>query len=113
MKKIRHTFLESVRSERPVGYVTDLTQAATSVDEDFIYITIQNWNAVQKKHFPENPRLIPEEPRGLGDVVETVFKPIARALGADCIDPESQTLKPESGCAKRRDNLNKAVPFKK
>ncbi len=44
--------------------------------------------------------------RGLGDVVETLAKPIARALRLDCLD-ENDKLKPESPCAKKRDALNR------
>ncbi len=42
----------------------------------------------------------------LGDAVSTVATPIARALKMGCIDPETNQLRPESGCAKMRDNLN-------
>ncbi len=42
----------------------------------------------------------------LGDAISTVATPIARALKLDCIDPETNQLRPESGCAKMRDNLN-------
>lgn len=47
------------------------------------------------------------EPRfGLGDLVHAVAKPIAVALGLDCIDPATRELRPESPCAKRREKLN-------
>lgn len=49
-------------------------------------------------------------PRGLGDLVERVAKPIAKALRLPCLD-ENHNLRPESPCAKRRDRLNKAFPF--
>ncbi len=42
----------------------------------------------------------------LGDAISTIATPIARALKMDCIDPETQQLRPESGCAKMRNNLN-------
>jgi hypothetical protein len=45
-------------------------------------------------------------PRGLGDLVETAAKPIAKALKLDCLD-SSGNLKPESGCAKRKAALNR------
>ena len=41
----------------------------------------------------------------LGDAIETLAKPIAKALHLGCLD-ESGELRPESGCAKRRDFLN-------
>lgn len=43
---------------------------------------------------------------GLGDKVEAAVKPMAKALKLPCLD-EQGNLKPESGCAKRRDALNK------
>jgi len=46
-----------------------------------------------------------EMPR-LGDMVESLAKPIAKALRMPCLDKDGK-LKPESGCAKRRDALNK------
>jgi hypothetical protein len=56
---------------------------------------------------------IPEQKpklRGLGDVIERAMKPIASVLKMNCLDAEKK-LKPESPCAKRREALNKAVPF--
>jgi hypothetical protein len=43
---------------------------------------------------------------GLGDLIERAVKPIARALKSDCLDVH-HNLKPDSGCAKRRDALNR------
>ena len=42
----------------------------------------------------------------LGDMVEAAAKPIAKALHMSCLD-EKGNLRPESGCAKRRDSLNR------
>ncbi len=42
----------------------------------------------------------------LGDKIASVATPIARALKMPCIDPVTKQLRPESGCAKMRDNLN-------
>jgi len=41
-----------------------------------------------------------------GDQLEKLFKPIAKALGLPCLDA-SGTLRHDSGCAKRRDKINK------
>jgi len=43
----------------------------------------------------------------LGDTVARVATPIARALRLPCIDPATQHLRPESGCAKRKAALNR------
>ena len=50
--------------------------------------------------------------RGLGDVVERLAKPIAIALKMQCLD-ENKQLRPTSPCAKRRDAMNKLLPFNK
>ncbi len=49
--------------------------------------------------------------QGMGDVVERLAKPIAKALHLPCLD-ETNQLRPESPCAKRRDAMNKLMPFK-
>ena len=43
---------------------------------------------------------------GLGDKVEALVKPIAKALKLPCLDKTGK-LRPDSPCAKRRDRLNK------
>lgn len=48
---------------------------------------------------------------GLGDIVEKLGKPIARALKLPCLD-KAGNLRPESGCAKRRDALNRLTSGK-
>lgn len=40
-----------------------------------------------------------------GTVIEHLVKPIGRTLNLSCYDDQGQ-LKPESGCAKRRDAIN-------
>ena len=46
----------------------------------------------------------------LGDKVAAVATPVARALGLECIDPETKQLRPESRCAKRKQFLNGEDP---
>lgn len=57
---------------------------------------------------PKNSKL-----RGLGDAVSAVATPIAKALHLSCFDLATGELRPESECAKQRDALNAAVPFRK
>lgn len=45
---------------------------------------------------------------GLGDLVEKLAKPIARALRLKCLD-ERANLRPESKCAQRRAALNRIM----
>lgn len=47
-----------------------------------------------------------ENHRGLGDIVETLAKPIAKALRMKCLD-ENGNLKPNSRCGKRKQFLNR------
>jgi hypothetical protein len=46
-----------------------------------------------------------------GDAIAAVATPIARALKLPCIDPATKELRPESGCAKMRQNLNNGMTF--
>jgi hypothetical protein len=41
-----------------------------------------------------------------GDLIEQLAKPVARALDLPCLDPQGN-LRPESGCAQRRDAINR------
>jgi hypothetical protein len=43
----------------------------------------------------------------VGDTISLIATPIAKALKLPCIDPKTGKLKLESGCAKRRDALNR------
>ena len=54
------------------------------------------------------PEECPHGVRGLGDIVEHLAKPIARALGLPCLDERSR-LRPDSPCAKRRNAMNRAT----
>lgn len=47
--------------------------------------------------------------KNLGDKIASVATPIARALKLPCIDPVTNELRPESGCAKMRQNLNNGM----
>jgi hypothetical protein len=42
----------------------------------------------------------------LGDAIEKAVKPVAQVLNLPCLD-QYGNLRPESGCAKRRDSINK------
>lgn len=44
----------------------------------------------------------------LGDLISSVATPLARTLDLNCIDPTTRQLRPESNCAKMRDQLNAA-----
>ncbi len=44
---------------------------------------------------------------GLGDRIAKIATPIAKVLKSNCIDQITGQLKPESGCGKRRQMLNR------
>jgi hypothetical protein len=41
-----------------------------------------------------------------GNAIASIATPIARMIGADCIDPATNDLRPESPCAKAKRRLN-------
>lgn len=47
--------------------------------------------------------------KNIGDKIAAAATPIARTLKMDCIDPATQQLRPESGCAQMRNNLNQGM----
>lgn len=51
--------------------------------------------------------------KGAGDVMHSIVKPFARAIGSDCIDPKTGELKPDSRCGKSVAKLNEQFPAKK
>lgn len=44
--------------------------------------------------------------RKIGDKISSVATPIANALNLNCVDKQTGDLKPDSTCAKVRDDLN-------
>lgn len=100
---IKNHVIERDAAHRPEGFIEAMRAAgkeARSGVDLHVHDMIKVYNA-----FPEN------KPRGLGDVVEKIAHPIAKAMGLPCIDKETDSLKPESPCAKRRDWLNKNFPM--
>ncbi len=49
--------------------------------------------------------------QNLGDKIAAVATPIARAMKLGCVDPVTRELRPDSGCAKMRDDLNAGMTF--
>lgn len=47
---------------------------------------------------------------GAGDVIEMLAKPIAKLMKIPCLDAEGK-LRVGSGCAQRRDAMNKMLPL--
>ncbi len=43
----------------------------------------------------------------LGDAIATIATPIARTFNIPCIDPQTNNLRSDSGCAKRTDAINR------
>ena len=53
----------------------------------------------------KNGETVDPKTTGLGDIVERLAKPIAKALHLPCLD-KTGNLRPESGCAKRKKLMN-------
>jgi hypothetical protein len=92
----------------PEAYAAEL-RAAGKVDGEFILVPLSKALLIRSRY---RPRKEAAKVRGLGDVVHMVAKPIAKVLGLSCIDKMTGGLKPQSPCAKRREMLNRAIPFK-
>jgi hypothetical protein len=93
MIRINADSLEEMRAQRGEAFAREIAGQAT-FDGTYYVLPLENWQAAVRK------------PRGLGDWVERVVKPIARVLRLACLD-KNGNLKPDSGCAKRRDWLNR------
>lgn len=102
--------IHAAAADRPAGYVQDVLSHGEVSGE---WLVISNEALAQLREKYRTGESMPEMPRtkGLGDLVSKVATPLARALRLPCIDPETHNLRPESGCAKRRDALNAALPF--
>jgi hypothetical protein len=72
---------------------------------DNLTFTAAEWSALSRKYSLYHRR----NRTGLGDRIERAVKPVARALRLKCLD-EAGNLKPDSGCAKRRDAFNRRFP---
>ena len=100
--RLRVTKIEERASERPPGYLEAVLSRGV-IDGEFLEIpdeALAELRDIYRDPLPAPPR------RGLGDLVAMVATPIARALNLPCIDPETQDLRPDSPCARRKAWLN-------
>jgi len=65
-----------------------------------------HWGRYEIAGCEDKNRVVPDERTALGDKIAAIATPIARALKMPCIDPETKTLRPDSGCAKMKARLN-------
>lgn len=63
----------------------------------------------EKGPFRDNPA---PKIEGFGDLVSFVATPIAKAIGMPCVDKKTGRLREDSGCAKRKNALNKLIPLR-
>lgn len=82
--------------------------AVGKVEGEYLVLPLVAAQAIKNRHRPQ-----PKKLRGLGDLIHRIALPIAKALKLGCVDPATNQLRPESPCAKRREQLNKAVSFSK
>ncbi len=98
--KVRKKSVERMAILRGEEFAAAVWQSFTC-DAHACEVDDQTWLALLEKY----PKI--KEGFALGDAVAAVATPIARVLGLPCIDPATNQLRPDSGCAKRRDALNK------
>jgi hypothetical protein len=95
--KLSMRLLKAKQAHRPPGYLGDVLSHAHRVEGDDVFLSENAYISLCHRY----------RHMGLGDLVASVATPIARALGLPCIDPATQQLRPESGCAKRKAALNR------
>jgi hypothetical protein len=116
MKRARISTLHLVAKQRAPGFLEACMKVGKlSADKEWLEWDDKTHAALRREfnHIQSSQSFVPQitggpqkKGIGLGDVVSKVATPIARALGMDCIDKKTNELKPDSGCAKRRDALN-------
>jgi len=103
MVKISIQHIEDCRLNRPVGYADALIEAG-DIQGDWLLIEKDALEAIVKKFTPERLQSV----KGLGDLVHKIANPIARAIDSVA----GTNIQGCGGCAKRREQLNKAIPIK-
>lgn len=99
--KYTYRQLEEKAKMRKDGYMNAVLASSRKIDDEYYEINDK-----------ERDRLVKEYPvvtLGLGDMVGTIATPIARGLNMGCIDKETNELRPDSPCAKRKKLLNSLV----
>jgi hypothetical protein len=98
--RIPADYLPEAQRVRAPGFAAAVEAIATR-DGDKLVIAASDWHRLTLDFMQPQPA------RGLGDLVAAVATPIARAFHLSCIDPATNQLRPDSGCAQRRDRLNR------
>jgi len=102
MVRISIKQIEDCRATRPEGYA-DALIAAGSLNGDWLMIEQQSLDAVVRQYTPNRIAKV----QGVGDLIHKVANPVAKAI--DFV--AGTNVQGCGGCAKRRENLNKMMPF--
>lgn len=97
---IRHAQIESVAQLHGSRIIARVREISSESEAGF-EVDSRKWEELIAE-MSRTPK-----PVGIGDIIERLAKPIAKALGLPCLDEKTGGLKPESPCAKRRDALNR------
>lgn len=98
-----------ILAQRKLGYEEDLRrtgQIEIRNGREIVILTDSQYADMAVRFALDNKM------KGLGDLMGKFATPIARVLGLDCIDKQTNQLRPESPCAKRKAWLNEKMPLK-
>ena len=102
MVKISVKHIEDCRATRPEGYA-DALIAAGSIQDGFLMIEQESLDAIVRQYTPNRIAKV----QGVGDLIHKVANPVAKVI--DFV--AGTNVQGCGGCAKRRENLNKMMPF--
>jgi len=102
MVKVSLQHIDKCKATRPSGYAEALLAAGT-VEGKFLAIDHDKLEEIVRKFTPERVKTV----KGLGDLIHKVANPIAKAIDSVA----GTNVQGCGGCAKRRESLNKIVPF--
>lgn len=98
--KILVAKIHEAAASRPEGYAEDVLSRGV-IEGDWLELSNVEYFALRDKYSPR--------PEGLGDMVAKFAQPVARVIDAVV----GTNIKSCGGCAKRREEMNAMVPFKK
>jgi hypothetical protein len=102
MVKVSLQHIDKCKATRPDGYSEALLAAGT-VNGNTLSIDHDKLEEIVRKFTPERVKTV----KGLGDLIHKVANPIAKAIDSVA----GTNVQGCGGCAKRRESLNKLMPF--
>jgi hypothetical protein len=104
------TMIDKMAPLRPAGYKEEILQAG-EVKDGAVWVDWQTYLRLLQKYSPNSkapsPKLQHPPMKGMGDAVEKLAQPIAKVIDKVL----GTNVQGCGGCAKRKQWLNKAIPF--